>query len=338
MKHSDTIPSYRIMAQGRHFHLGVLAAIATICIWASWLLSLKFAVQSQLTLFDLAIMRYGFPGLAFGYVTYQSRQQIRQVPLRLLLGIFAGAGVPFFYLASQGMAHAPVTHSGLLITGALPLFVTSIAVLVYKEPLSRSRLSGLSAIGIGIGVLLSSSLLTMQVDVLIGDIYFLAASFSWAMFTICLRVSGLSPFAAIGLLGVVSSAILFVLFAVGVFESSLSSLLWYEESTAEQSANALLVVWLFQFFVQALIVGVFAGISYVVAIRRIGAEATAAIGSLTPVLAALGAYCFLSESLLLTDVIAMLLVFVGVILASEIIQGTHLTKLLKSAAHNLSEK
>ncbi|TBR42734.1 DMT family transporter [Marinomonas agarivorans] len=318
MSHSNTVPSYRILAQGRHFHLGVFAAIATACIWASWLLSVKVGLKSDLTLFDLAIMRYGGPSIVFAYFMYRSWSQIRKVPWRVLIGICCGAGVPFFYLASQGMAQAPVAHSGLLIAGTAPLFVTSIAVFIYKEPLSLSRLLGLCAIGVGIIVLLSASLVTMQIEVLMGDLHFLLASMCWAVFTICLRVSGLSPFAATGLLGLVNSAILLLLLVFGVLDSSLN------ESQRGNIEHASLVFWLFQFVVQALVVGVFAGITYGIAINRIGAEATAAIGSLTPVLAALGAYILLAEQLSKIDILAMLLMAVGVIAASEILKTIRL--------------
>lgn len=316
MSHSEAVPNYRVFAQGRHFHWGVFSAVATVCIWASWLLSVKVGIKSDLTMFDLAIMRYGVPSLIFAYFTYQARHQIRSTSLLVLTGICCGAGVPFFYLASQGMTYAPVAHSGLLIAGTAPLFVTSIAVLIYKEPLSRQRLFGLLAIMIGIGVLLAASLFNTQMEALMGDLHFLGASICWAVFTICVRVSGLSPFAANGLLGLVSSVILLLLFMCGVLSSGLSNI--YLDEMALHQEDDFLSFLLFQFFIQGLMVGVLAGFSYGFAIGRIGAEATAAIGSLTPVLAALGAYFLLEENLLVSDFIAMFLVVIGVVLASEI--------------------
>ena len=320
MSHSQTVPNYRVLAQGRHFHTGVLSALLTVCIWSSWLLSMKIGVKSELALFDLAIMRYGVPGLVFAYFIYRDWSNIQRVPLRVLVGICGGAGLPLFYFASQGMMYAPVAHSGLLIAGTSPLFVTSIAVLIYKESLSKQRLVGLIAIGVGITVLLSASLLTLQSDVLIGDLYFLSASLCWAIYTICLRVSGLSPLTATGLLGVVTSLLLLIFFLFGGLESGLGGVLFNTDNSLSNMSHTSLNFLGFQFFVQAIMVGLLAGFSYGFAIQRIGAEATAAIGSLTPVLAALGAYFLLSENLLVTDFIAMSLVVFGVLLASEIMK------------------
>lgn len=316
MSSSTAVPNYRVFAQGKHFHWGVFSAMITICIWASWLLSVKLGIRSNLTMFDLAIMRYGLPSFVFCYCSYLAWEKIRATSPLVLIGICFGAGVPFFYLASQGMTYAPVAHSGLLIAGTAPLFVTSIAVLFYKEPLSLQRLFGLFAIMVGIAVLLAASFINTQIEALIGDLYFLGASICWAIFTICLRVSGLSPFAATGLLGLVNSVILLLLFAVGVLDSGMIALLPSSELTNDGAVSLSFI--LMQFLIQAIMVGVLAGVSYGIAIARIGAEATAAIGSLTPVLAALGAYFLLEENLLTSDVVAMLLVVVGVVLASEI--------------------
>lgn len=311
MSSSNTIPAYRVLAQGRQYHLGVMSALVTACIWASWLISVKMGATSALTMFDLSMMRYGMPALMFAYFTYQARAQIRKVPLHILAGISLGAGVPFFYLASQGMHFAPVSHAGLLIPGTFPLFVTAIAVLVYKEPLSSQRLMGLAAIAIGIITLLAESFFSQSGQVLKGDLYFLGASFCWALFTVSLRVSGLPPLAATGLLGMVSCVLLVLLYALGVLDSGLLSV----------SSNTLVLT---QFLVQGIMVGLVTGFSYGFAIKQIGAENTAALGSLTPVIASIAAYPILAETLSINGILSMSLICFGVLCAS----GVKVSKLL----------
>ncbi|EAQ64267.1 hypothetical protein MED121_19359 [Marinomonas sp. MED121] len=313
MSSTNTAPAYRVLAQGRQYHLGVVSALVTACIWASWLISVKMGASSSLTMFDLSIMRYGMPALCFSYFAFQARAQIRRVPLHLLAGISLGAGVPFFYLASQGMHLAPVAHAGLLIPGTFPLFVTGIAVLIFKEPLSSQRLMGLAAIAIGILTLLAESFFTSAGQVLKGDLYFLGASFCWALFTISLRVSGLSPLAATGLLGLVSSVLLLGLFAFGVLDSGILG-------SGEHLDMNLFAT---QFMIQGIMVGLVTGFSYGFAIRKIGAENTAALGSLTPVIASIAAYPILAETLSVNGVMAMSLICFGVLCAS----GVKLNKL-----------
>ena len=308
MSSSNTVPAYRVLAQGRQYHLGVMSALVTACIWASWLISVKMGATSSLTMFDLSMMRYGMPALMFAYFTYQARAQIRKVPLHILGGISLGAGVPFFYLASQGMHFAPVSHAGLLIPGTFPLFVTAIAVLIYKEPLSSQRFMGLAAIAIGIATLLAESFFAGSGQVLTGDLYFLGASFCWALFTVSLRVSGLPPLAATGLLGLVSCSLLMLLFALGVLDSGVFD--------ATQALDMTLIGT--QFLIQGVMVGLVTGFSYGFAIRQIGAENTAAIGSLTPVIASIAAYPILAETLSINGVLSMSLICFGVLCASGV--------------------
>lgn len=300
-------PAYRHIASGRMFQFGLLAAFITTCIWAGWLVSVKMGAQSALTTFDLALMRYAIPALVLFPFLYRSRQMLLRVPKWTLVGIVLGAGVPFFFLSSAGMQYAPVSHAGLLIPGTFPLFVTAIAVIVFKEPLSRPRFLGLVAIMIGILALLLISMWSLDSDVWKGDLLFISASFFWAVYTICLRVAGLPPLAATGLLGSVSTCILLVLLATGVVSSGMSLV----------SANEL--AW--QFFVQSMLVGLFTGFSYGYAINALGAERTAAMGALTPVLASLLAIPLLHESIGLAAISGLCFVCVGVVFASGVVKS-----------------
>ncbi len=297
-------PAYRMMASGLDLQMGVAAALITTMIWASWLISVKMGVTSNLTTFDLALMRYAVPGLVFLPFLYKSWAKVLNVPKILLVGIVIGAGLPFFFLSSAGMHYAPVSHAGLLIAGSFPLFVTAIAVMVYKESLSRQRLLGLTSIGVGVLTLILLSFFNGDDGVWKGDLFFLAACFCWAVFTICLRVAGLPALAATSILGLVSTALLLCLYALGIVESGMSLV----------SANVLLG----QFIVQAVLVGLLTGFTYGFAINRIGAESTAAIGSLTPVIATLAAIPLLSEPLTVESSFGIMFICFGVLCASGI--------------------
>lgn len=305
---STSNQSYRHIASGAAFQFGLVAAFITACIWASWLVSVKMGAQSALTTFDLALMRYGIPALVLFPFLYQSRHLLSSVPKWALFGIVLGAGVPFFFLSSAGMHYAPVSHAGLLIPGTFPLFVTAIAVLVFKEPLSRPRFIGLIAIMMGVVALLLISMWSLNGDVWKGDLYFIGASFFWAVYTICLRVAGLPPLAATGLLGLVSTAILLVLLITGAATSGMNLV----------SANEL--AW--QFFVQSILVGLCTGFSYGYAINSLGAERTAAMGALTPVLASLLAIPILHETIGLAATLGLCFVCVGVVFASGIVKAS----------------
>ncbi|GAB3484046.1 DMT family transporter [Marinomonas epiphytica] len=303
---AQATPAYRHIATGKLWYLGVFAALITVCIWASWLVSVKQGAQSVLTTFDLAIMRFAIPAVVLLPIVSRAWRDIIRAPKWTLVGVLVGAGVPFFFLSSQGMHYAPVSHAGLLIPGTFPLFVTAIAVLVFKEPISRPRLFGLLGILCGVATLLGSSLLSLSLDVLKGDVFFIGASFFWAVYTISLRVAGLKPLVATGFLCLVSTLVLLALLIMGGVDSGL------------QLASTQEIVW--QLLVQALCVGLLAGFSYGYAINTLGAERTAAMGALTPVLASFLAIPLLNESVDSTTILGLLFVGVGVVLASGIVK------------------
>ena len=107
---------------------------------------------------------------------------------------------------------------------------------------------------------------------------------------------------------------LLLLVSIGLIDSGLYTTLFTDVSSNTQITLSFIAL---QFLIQALMVGLVTGFSYGFAIQRIGAETSAAIGALTPVLAAISAYFLLSENLFFTDIIAMLFIVFGVLLASE---------------------
>lgn len=286
---------------------GVIAAFVTILIWASWLISMKVGAQSQLSTIDLASLRYGVTGLILLPVFFKALPAIRETRKRYLAGILFGAGLPFFYLSSLGMDYAPVADAGLLVTGTFPLFVTFAAVVFYRERLTQQRAWGLSLILMGIVAILYLTAFSTRLNAgshWKGDVIFLCASASWALFTVSLKLSGLRPWDAAAWLCVSSGGILLVGLSLGIWESSIIA------APFEQT--------LYQVFVQVLCVGLITGFSYGFAVRQLGAEKTSAIGALTPVLAVVAGLYLLGESIQMGAWVGLGFITGGVVLASGI--------------------
>jgi drug/metabolite transporter (DMT)-like permease len=283
---------------------GIVAALVTIIIWASWLISMRAGTQSQLSTIDLAVLRYGITGIILMPVFIKALPYLRQTPKRYLSGILFGAGIPFFYLSSTGMSYAPVADAGLLITGTFPLFVTFAAVVFYREKLTKQRAWGLSAIFVGISAILFISIMSTGPSHWKGDLFFLCASLSWAIFTVSLKLSGLRPLDAAAWLCVASGGILLLGLLLGVWELNII------KAPIEQT--------LYQVFVQVLCVGLITGFSYGFAVRQLGAENTSAIGAFTPVLAVLGGLYLLGEPIQMAAWVGLGFITCGVLLASGV--------------------
>ncbi|WP_432452659.1 MULTISPECIES: DMT family transporter [unclassified Agarivorans] len=301
---SNTAPHYKQYATGGAFRYGLLAALVSISIWAFWLVSMRAGVTNSLGFFDLGLLRYSPPALLLLPILWRSRALLKGVSPTLLLGIVAGAGVPFFYLSATGLKYAPASHAGLLILGAYPLFVTLLAVVFYQERVSIQRKIGLCLVTLGVVVLFSLSLLTAPAGTWIGDLLLLAASLFWAIYTVSLRIAGLPPLVSTALMGLVSVLVLLLLWSTGLVSSQLVDSPWQ------------MLAW--QFLVQSLLVGLLTGFSYGFAIQRLGAENMAAIGAFTPVLAALIAVPVLGEMIEVYSIVGLLLVSAGVLIASGI--------------------
>jgi drug/metabolite transporter (DMT)-like permease len=289
----------------KEFGFGLMAMGVTLLIWASFFISLRASSQSALTIGDIALLRFLPAALVFGWLTLPKAKKIQQTPKRYLLAIALGAGLPFLLLAANGLRYAPVADGASLIPGILPLFVTSIAAVCYRERISSMRKAGIMLIFLGICLFLATSLLNGSSQIATGHALLLMASFSWAWFTIAMRVSGLTPIEGGAVLSLSACICLPVLYLLGLVDFNLLN--------APSSEIA------FHFMIQGIAAGLIANFTFGYAISRLGAEMSAALGSFTPVLAALIAVPMFAESLNMNTILAMMLIVLGAISASEII-------------------
>jgi drug/metabolite transporter (DMT)-like permease len=283
---------------------GYYAVLITILIWAGFFISLRAGAKSILSTADIALIRFGVPALFLAVMAWRRRSKILATRKRYLLGILCGAGVPFFFMNATGMHYAPVAHGSTLVPGTLPLFVTTIALLFYKETLSRHRAMGLVFIIIGILVLLGSAISDTATNQWQGHVMFLGSSLLWACFTISMRMSGLTALEGAAVFSIGSMVILAALGLGGLIESHM------HEAPVEQL--------LLQFVLQGLLVGLVAGFCYGYAIAQLGAEKTAAIGAFTPVLASLIAIPVFNELVDFNSGLGMVLITIGTLFASHI--------------------
>jgi drug/metabolite transporter (DMT)-like permease len=282
--------------------IGVLAGLATVVMWASWIVSTRFGVGGELSSYDLGFLRFTIPAVLLLPVAIRDFGVIRKVhPLRLMLMLY-GAGAPFFLLAATGMTFAPASEAGALLPGAMPLFVALLAVLVMGERIGPVRLIGFALIGAGVLAILGDALIEGAGDGRWrGHLFFLAASFSWAVYTIAFRGSGLGVWQGAAVVSVGS--------AIGYMPIYL---IWLEPGLMQASLPTLSL----QFVMQGLASGFFSLLFFSTAIAKLGSSRGAAFGSLAPILAWIFAVTFLGEQLDATGIAGVLATSTGVLLAS----------------------
>ncbi|MCG9695203.1 DMT family transporter [Vibrio sp. Isolate22] len=258
--------------------LGYLSITVTLLIWASFFLSLKGGANSNLTPADIALTRFFIPALVLMPLVWKARNIVTAVPRKYLLGMFIGSGLPYLLVAGTAMQFVPVSHGSALVPGTLPLFVTGIAVLFFKQPLSRHRVAGLAMVLFGIVLFLGSSLSSFNFEYTKGHLLFLCGSVMWAIFTISARVANLDALVSAGFISLCSTLLLLLLIVTGTLPSHL--------------ANTPIAQWPFtELVVHSAVQGVGAGLiaafTYLYAVKTLGAERSAAFGSATPAIATL---------------------------------------------------
>ncbi|MEV8532566.1 DMT family transporter [Streptomyces sp. NPDC051211] len=282
---------------------GMAALLVTVAIWASFALSARALSSSSLLPADAALLRFGVPLVVLFPALWRRRHRIVAVRPGAALKIICGAGVPFFLAAMHGGALTSAAFVGSIVPGMVPLFVSALMVAGGRGAPRGTQTAGLGLIAVGVVALVWRYVVPVDTDVLAGAGVLLVASGLWALYTVGLREVDLDPVGSIGLLCLPSFAVIGVLVLTGVLPTGIAQ--------AAGSDIALFLV------VQGLGVGLCAGLLYAFAIRRLGAERSSAVGSLSPVAVVLLAIPLLGESPTPAVLVGVPLITVGVVLANR---------------------
>lgn len=298
----QVVPTVREAPQVRM--AGYIAITITVALWAGFALSIRSIAASSLLATDVALIRYAIPALLLLPFLPSRWASLRRAAPSALLMIAVGAGLPFFMLASWGGATTSATHVGALVAGTAPLSVALLGWLIDRQRISASRWKALALIVAGaLGLVLRSSAAAPAGTAAVGAGFLLLASLLWGMYTLGLRKAGMDVIGCAILLNLPSAAALTALAASGVIESHLGHATWKEVMPFV--------------FVQGLGTGLVSSMAYAAAIARLGAEKSAVIGSLAPALAYILAVLLLNEPLTMAVSGGVLLITLGVIVASR---------------------
>jgi drug/metabolite transporter (DMT)-like permease len=280
-----------------------MSGFAAVSIWASWSVITRLAVTTNLNAWDIAALRFGVAGLLLCPVLARRGLALDRLGWPGLAVIVAGNGAPYALIAAGGLQFAPAYDQGALNPGCMPLFVALIATVVVRERLSTARKAGLSLISFGAIIIVAwhSWNGSWSISRAFGDALFLLASFLTACFTVTMRQAKLEPLHATALVAT-GSLVIYLPIYVALYGTRLAHL-----TLAEFTVQA---------FFQGILVTIVALVLYGRAIAVLGASDSAAFGALVPALSALLAIPFLAEWPTESGWVAIVLVSIGVYLAS----------------------
>ena len=251
-----------------YYVLGVLAALATVTIWAAFLIGTRFAVSGNLTVDEVLVLRLVPAFLIMIPLMLKLGVIIKGQSIFSVLMIALGATAVFPYLISTGVYYAPASDAGALAPGMLPFWTALFAFLITGEKPSKIRSIGLIIILLGALLVGSYSILSSSgQNTWKGHFLFLTGAGMWSVYSVYFRQSGIDPLTGLvfGLFWGTAVVIPILLFFGDVS---------FAKATTFDIYSMIVL--------QGLLIAILAMLLYNFSIRQLGPAQTAAFGALTP--------------------------------------------------------
>jgi len=283
--------------------VGVTAALATVCIWAGWLIATRYAMTSSFTAVDIGLMRFVVPFVLLAPIWIRKGIWPKGLSMANGLLMIVGSGAFYTLMVASALEFVPASHVGILLPGVMAVWAVLIAMLLFGERPGRVRIVGYAAVVIGVGSLVALKPAgVISDDMLMGYGLVSAGAFMWACYTHAMRQSGLGALEAASFVGFWSFVVMAI---IALFTGT---------TIGDAPAGDIMML----LTAQGLLAGCVAVITYGLAVRHIGSTGASAFGAMTPALTALGGVILLSEPGNLALVLAVVLVILGVMTASGV--------------------
>jgi len=292
--------------------LGSVAAVGVVLFWSGWIVVSRLGVTNHMTVYDVTGLRYSIgAAIALPYVVWSRAWRGLTAGRTLVLTLTSG--VPYALLSYFGLTYAPAAHGGVFLNGCLPIFTTFFAWIWLGQKSRYSQIIGLGIILTGVTLVGYEGFMSSGGGkTWLGDTLFLAAISLFAVFMIANRVWTITPRQVIFAVTIVSAA-----FYIPAW------LLWLDSNLTAATGSEILLQGAYQGLVPSLL-----GISCLnIAVRHIGASATAVFLSVVPCVAALAAIPILHEIPGLPAWIGMVTVTFGILLALGVVHGKQVESL-----------
>ncbi len=288
-------------AAGRRW-LGFALAFAALCIWAGWFAVTRLSLTRELGTYDITALRLGVGALVLLPAFLRSARGLPRAAWREGVVLSACWGAPFVLLLSWGTGLSSAAHAAAITPSTMPVFAGVIGWAVLGDRPGRRRWLGYAVICAGVAALpaMGRPVAGGVWDAWAANAALLAAAGLWAVYTLRVRRSGLTPLQAAALVCIYSSLAYLPIYALSGL-SRLRLAPWPEVA------------------LQALYQGVLvSGVSIIAfnrAIALIGPGAAASVVSLVPVVATLLGIPILGEWPTPLATAAVAAIVAGVVLA-----------------------
>jgi drug/metabolite transporter (DMT)-like permease len=275
--------------------LGVLCGAGSALFWALGFVAARHGVLAGMSPLVLSLHRFVWPGLALlPLVAARGLGDLDGLGWRRGIALTLVGGLPLALWSYIGYVYVPLGHGSIIQPSCAAVGGLVLARLVIKEPLPPRRIAGAAIIIAGLAVIGTEALRTMGRQGLLGDLLFVAAGSSFAVFGMLLRLWHIAPMRAAAITSVLSLAGLPILFFT--YDNFVAAGLWEN-------------------LLQAVVQGVFAGPAAIYLFTRavilLGAGRAALYPSLVPPFSLLIGFLTLGEVPSVAQLAGLAVVVVG---------------------------
>ena len=245
--------------------------------------------------FDIAAARV--LGAALGIIPILVARGISVLPtVPQIIWLTLGAGVPFGLLNVAGLQFAPISHTGAISLGCVPLVTAFIANRFFGDRISLSHVIALGILLAALGFIWSAH--PFEWIHLLGDLCFFGSACLWASYGLNLRRWNLKSMQGV----------------IAITLGSLPYLVWYFLAR-ERTFLSDLDQGMLQVMYQGFIVGVLAVLIYGKVLEFIGPMMGTMFLAFSPFLIPFMAFLVLGDPIDIRDVTGLALVVVSMIIA-----------------------
>jgi drug/metabolite transporter (DMT)-like permease len=282
---------------------GVGCGVGAALCWALGFVATRHGLKAGFLPVDLLMHRFLWSGIAF-------LPLVVRAGLRDLCGIGWGRGMALMMLGGPvmslisyaGFMFVPLGHGSVIQPSCATLGGLFLAVVLLREPISRSRLAGAIVIVVGLAVIGSESLGHMGPSAIIGDLIFVLTGLMFAGFATLVRYWRVSAFSVATVISVLSLSLFPFYAASGALA---------RDAAIGLHENAL------QAIAQGVLAGPAAMYLFALSIQRLGVARAAVFPAIVPALTLLLGWLLIGEPPTALQAAGLMTVLAGFYLAQR---------------------
>ena len=283
--------------------VGICCGLGAAMLWGLQPVVSRYGVLGSLNAYDLTAIRFFVSGLILLPVLFRFR--LRGIGWGGAVMIAIGAGLPYVIIFNFGVTFSTASNGGVIAPGANIVISTVGLYFLAQVTPDRKRLFGIILILLGLVVVGMDRIGRLDSHALIGDLLFVLAGATYALFAIFSQRYKISA---------LHSAAIVSVFSLVVYAP------FYLSYGAENIFRAPLGEVVVQVIVQGILVSIFATWFYASAINILGAGRAVVFVALMPVFSVAFAIPLLHEWPTQLEFVGLSLVFVGITTALKVME------------------